>query len=130
MDERQALEWVSDAEVSCRLDGILQQLPLRDLTAQGCMIELSKGLLPKGRKLVVSLLRNVAIPTRVAWQRGCFVGLRFITPLQTELVQQLALTIRQTAADRFIPRDRFGRPLAGAPVFPNVVASLSHPQIS
>jgi hypothetical protein len=125
MDGRQEMQLASDAEVGCRLDGSLQQLALRDLTAQGCMLELPGGVLPKGRRLVVSLLRNVAIPARVMWQRGCFVGLRFTTPLQGDLVQQLALTIRQTAAYRFMPRDRFGRPMASAPVFPNVVGSLS-----
>ncbi len=128
MDERQTDQLVPDAEVNCQLDGVDHQLSLYDLSASGCMVESPKVRLPLGRKLVVNVFRNLAVPARVVWQRGGRIGLRFLAPLQSDLVQQLALTIRQRASDRYAFHDNFGRATGGLPDFPEVVSSLQSPR--
>lgn len=129
MYDQNGAQAISDAAVSCVLDGADHQLSLYDLSPSGCMLEAPKAFVPRGRQIVVNFFRNLAVPARVAWQRGGRIGLQFLLPLDKDLVGCLSLTIRQVAAERYTFHDSFGRPVSGMPTFPNVLASL-HPQRS
>jgi hypothetical protein len=124
MDDLHTDRLGSEAEVNCVLDGTEHRLSLYDLSASGCMLDAPHGLLPRGRRLVLRFLRNLAVPARIVWQRGGRVGLRFQTPLQQDLVEQLSDTIRLEAVERYAFHDRFGRPVSSPPAFTNVLASL------
>lgn len=113
-----------DVEVSCHVDGNTRRLALYDLSPEGCMVEAPAGLFAKGRKLAVALPGGLIVRARLAWQRGARLGLRFIEPLDHDLVKLLGARIRRACELRYAPRDRFGRPISGLPVFGSVITSL------
>lgn len=97
MDERRTQRVVSDAEVTCRFDGMAHRLSLYDLSAHGCMMTAPIGLPVTGCCIVVEFADDMAASAEVVWQRGNSIGVVFAAPLPHRLVEDFAFKIAGAA---------------------------------
>ena len=65
-------------------DGVMTPVTLRDLSAEGALVEGDLGLAPGGR--IVFRKGELAVPGRVAWAAGRRAGLAFAVSLDPEAV--------------------------------------------
>lgn len=65
-------------------DGVRTPVTLRDLSAQGALVEGDHGLAPGGR--IVFRKGELAVPGRVAWAAGRRAGIAFDSSLDPEAV--------------------------------------------
>ena len=126
MDERRvdSIRFSTSAEINFHVDVEAHRLQMHNVSVRGCMTDAPGGLLLKGRRVVVEILDDIELPAEVMWQRGNVVGLRLLRPMANALLWHLAFRAEATGDDRYAPLDRFGRPLASLPAFPEVLRSL------
>jgi len=110
MDERQIARAVTDAEVTCELDGSCHRLSLYNLSSHGCMMDAPAGLLLDGRRLALGFPGcNDSISARVIWQSGHYIGVQFIGNLPDEVVEALAFKADEGNAAFLDPAGYGGR---------------------
>lgn len=122
MDERKVEQVVTDGGLACQVQGKSYRLKVHDLSAKGCMRTAPDAKLADGEHLVLDFLDGIAGPGRIAWQCENCLGVEFEEVLQPVVVRRLGHKIPNERADRFVSRDRFGRPLERLPICPDEFA--------
>jgi hypothetical protein len=80
---------VVGAEISVRKAGCFNfQLPVLDISAHGCRVELLEAV-DQGERMIVRLPALEPLGAQVAWVCGTHAGLRFDRPLHPAVFDQL-----------------------------------------
>lgn len=87
--QRRSRRVVLGAEVSVRKAGCFNfQLPVLDISAHGCRVELLEAV-EQGERMIVRLPALEPLGAQVAWVCGTHAGLRFDRPLHPAVFDQL-----------------------------------------
>jgi hypothetical protein len=87
--QRRSRRVVVGAEISVRKAGCFNfQLPVLDISAHGCRVELLEAV-DQGERMIVRLPALEPLGAQVAWVCGTHAGLRFDRPLHPAVFDQL-----------------------------------------
>lgn len=87
--QRRSRRVVVGAEISVRKAGCFNfQLPVLDVSAHGCRVELLEAV-DQGERMIVRLPALEPLGAQVAWVCGTHAGLRFDRPLHPAVFDQL-----------------------------------------
>lgn len=117
MDGRADRRFIVDKDIECLIEGRQEWVFLYNLSAGGCMIEISRGQLRIGECMLLKLTHFIEAHGRVVWQFGGNAGIRFEERLPEMLVEKLGFQPTTTPFEDISPRDRFGRLLPNLPPY-------------
>ena len=87
---RQSIRYPVWMTASCRTSlGRASDVILSNLSAEGCGVTSSEGLLRSGQLIVVRLESLESLPGRVCWVRSKRAGVKFDQPLYGPVVEHL-----------------------------------------
>ena len=112
MDQRATIRAPVEGHVQVTIRGRTSHLRLRNLSVGGCLIDISDADCREGDEVDISLIDGVRVCGRLVWQVPGLAGVEFAEPIHPVLVDHLKVKALRPRLDDWIPRDRFGRPLA------------------
>ena len=112
MDKRSAIRARAEGQVQASVRGRNCLVRLHNLSAGGCLIEMTETDPVAGDEIVISLIDGLQVCGRVAWKSADLAGVEFADRIHPALVEHLKALPTFSCSDNWIPRDRFGRALA------------------
>ena len=111
MDQRAAIRAPVEGFVQVTIRDREVRAPLRNLSASGCLIEMTDPACLEGDQVVVSLIDGVEVCGRLVWKVPGLAGVEFVERIHPVLVEHLKVKPSLPRLDSWLPRDRFGRAL-------------------
>ena len=112
VDKRSTIRARAEGQVQASVRGRNCLVRLHNLSAGGCLIEMTETDPVAGDEIVISLIDGLQVCGRVAWKSADLVGVEFADRIHPALVEHLKALPTFSRSDNWIPRDRFGRALA------------------
>lgn len=112
MDKRASIRAPVGGHVQVSIRGRTVHLRLRNLSVCGCLIEMNVPECLEGDDVAIILIDGVRVSGRLVWQVPGLAGVEFAERIHPVLVEHLRAKPSRPRLDDWIPRDRFGRPLA------------------
>jgi hypothetical protein len=112
MDKRATTRASAEALVEVTIRGREGRVSLRNLSVGGCLIEMNDPECLEGDEIAIALIDGVRVCGRLVWQVPGLAGVEFAERIHPVLVEHLRAKPSRPRLDDWIPRDRFGRPLA------------------
>ena len=111
MDKRAAIRAPAEGLVQVTIRDREVCVPLRNLSAGGCLIEMTDPACLEGDEVVISLIDGVEVSGRLVWKVPGLAGVEFVERIHPVLVEHLKVKPSRPRLDGWLPRDRFGRTL-------------------
>ena len=111
MDKRATTRAPAEGLVLVTIRGRERRVALRNLSAGGCLIEITDADCLEGDEIVISLIDRVEVCGRLTWKGSGLAGVEFEERIHPVLVDHLKVKPPHARSDGWIPQDRFGRPL-------------------
>jgi hypothetical protein len=81
MERRNSVRVGTDVGVECRMPATPQEAILRNLSLDGCRIEIGRSSAREGTTVVLDLNRWTSVSGTIVWSNGNLAGIRFDEPL-------------------------------------------------
>lgn len=89
VEQREAHRFPTNLEADCRMTGQAWSARLRNISATGCMMACPEGLPDDGWLMRLRIRGLPAIDAEIVWRHRGHVGLRFLSPLRANAIEDL-----------------------------------------